>query len=518
MGNKKDQKGDTRRWEGGPRHTCVETMGDNGRQWETMGDNGRQCATMGDNGRQWETIGSMGDKGRQGETRPWEDTPSNTGRQGETRPREGEHIIQNMQAHMWGDNWRQKGKTRRREGGHTIQHRHTCGETMENIGRQGIDKTSRRQTHHPKQAHMWRDNGGQVETVAGKADTPTNKKETRRETRGDKGRQDQGGHPKNALRTPGAGHCLENKKGDNVERRGDKMLGKADTPSNKGKQKGAQWEREGDKTLGKRKQEGVEWETRGDKTPRKADAPSNKGKQEGAQWETKGDKTLGKADAPSNKGKHEGSQWETRGDNTLGKADTPSNEGNQEGVRGKGETRASDIQQRETRRGTMGDKRRQDPRQGTPSNKGKLRRGTVGDQTLGKADTPSNKGNQEGVQWETSGDKRGTLGDKGRQDPRKGGHTIQQRESRRGTVQSQTRGDKTVGKADIPFNKRKQWETKGGQTHGKADTPGVQSQTRRDKPSNKGKQEGIQGETRGDKTLGKADTPSNTKAETLRMH
>jgi len=252
---------------------------------------------------------------------------------------------------------------------------------------------------------MWRDNGGQVETVAGKADTPTNKKETRRETRGDKGRQDQGGHPKNALRTPGAVHCLENKKGDNVERRGDKMLGKADTPSNKGKQKGAQWEREGDKTLGKRKQEGVEWETRGDKTPRKADAPSNKGKQEGAQWETKGDKTLGKADAPSNKGKHEGSQWETRGDNTLGKADTPSNEGNQEGVRGKGETRASDIQQRETRRGTMGDKRRQDPRQGTPSNKGKLRRGTVGDQTLGKADTPSNKGKQEGVQGETRGDK-----------------------------------------------------------------------------------------------------------------
>ena len=184
------------------RLTCGETMGnkkgtqdvgkaDRGtrvwRQWETMGDNGRQWETMGDNGRQlvqWET---RGDKGRQDLGKA--DTPSNTGRQGETRPREGEHIIQNMQAHMWGDNWRQKGKTRRREGGHTIQHRHTRGETMGNIGRQGIDKTSRRQTHHPTQAHMWGDNGGQVETGAGRrTHQPTKRKQEGRhgETKGDK--------------------------------------------------------------------------------------------------------------------------------------------------------------------------------------------------------------------------------------------------------------------------------------------------------------------------------------------
>jgi hypothetical protein len=61
---------------------------------------------------------------------------------------------------------------------------------------------------------------------------------------------------------------LENKKGDNVERRGDKMLRKADTPSNKGKQ------------------EGVQWETRGDKTLGKADTPSNKGNQEGVYHHT----------------------------------------------------------------------------------------------------------------------------------------------------------------------------------------------------------------------------------------
>jgi len=108
--------------------------------------------------------------------------------------------------------------------------------------------------------------GGKGRQDLGKVDTPTNKKETRRETLGDKKRQDQGRHLrnlKNALRTPRAVHCLENKKGDNVERRGDKMLRKADTPSNKGKQ------------------EGVQWETRGDKTLGKADTPSNKGNQEG---------------------------------------------------------------------------------------------------------------------------------------------------------------------------------------------------------------------------------------------
>ena len=56
------------------------------------------------------------------------------------------------------------------------------------------------------------------------------------------------------------------------------------------------------------KQEGAQWETKGDKTLGKADTPSNKDQQEGVQWETKGDKTLGKADTPSNKRKHEGVQ------------------------------------------------------------------------------------------------------------------------------------------------------------------------------------------------------------------
>ena len=160
----------------------------------------------------------------------------------------------------------------------------------------------------------------------------------------------------------------------------------------------------------------------------------------GVQWETEGDKTRGKADTPSNKGKQKGVQWETK------KTSDPLQGGRT-------------IHQKETRK------------------KG-VQWETKGDKTLAKADTPSNKGKEEkGVQWETNkgrrthhpakgNKKRGTMGDKGRQDPREGGHTIQQREA----------------------------------------------------PFCKGKQEGVQWERKGDKTLGKADTPSNTKAGALRKH
>jgi len=69
----------------------------------------------------------------------------------------------------------------------------------------------------------------------------------------------------------------------------------------------------------------------------------------------------------------------------------------------------------------MGDKARQDPWEGGHTiQQRETRRGT----TLGKADTPSNKGKQEGVY----------LGIKERQDLREGVHTIQQRERRRGTL------------------------------------------------------------------------------------
>ena len=197
-----------------------------GRQWERKGNNGGQWETRGDktprrrvhhprkenkkgDGRQWKTtrgdktLGrrrhhptqafrgeTMGDKGRQDLGKA--DMPSNTGtRQWQTREKPKKADIPS-QAHMWGDNGRQKEATRRREGERTMQHRHACVETMGDNGREGREKTSRRQTHHPG-THVRR----------------------QRETSGDK-RQDQGGHLKNALRTPRAVHCLENKKGDNV--------------------------------------------------------------------------------------------------------------------------------------------------------------------------------------------------------------------------------------------------------------------------------------------------------------
>ena len=169
------------------RHTCGETMGDKkGRQ-----DVGKADAPSNTGTRVWRQLETMGDNwfNRRRQDLGKADTPSNTGRQGETRPREDEHTIQNMQAHMWGDNGRQKGKTRRREGGRTIQQRHTCGETMGNSGWQGREKTSRRQTHHPG-THVGR----------------------QREISGDK-RQDQGGHLKNALRTPRAAHWIGEQEG-----------------------------------------------------------------------------------------------------------------------------------------------------------------------------------------------------------------------------------------------------------------------------------------------------------------
>ena len=93
------------------------------------------------------------------------------------------------------------------------------------------------------------------------------------------------------------------------------------------------------------------------------------------------------------------------------------------------------------------------------------------------------------------------MGDKAKQDPREGGHNIQQRETRRGTMGDERRQD--------------HWE--GGHTWTHHPTKGNRNRkTKGDKPlgkagalSNKGKQEGVQWETRGDKTLGKVDSPSS---------
>ena len=264
-------------------------------------------------------------------------------------------------------------------------------------------------------------------------------------------------------------------------------LGKTGTPSNKkGRQAGRAARRqtkprEGGHTIQQMETRRRQGETR----PR--DTPSNKGKQEGVEWETKGDKTLREADTADKalgrrthypaKGNLEGDKGnntsgrrihhptnetrrETMGDNGrqgLGKTGTPSNKkGRQAGRAARRQTKPREgghtIQQMETRR-RQGETRPRD----TPSNKGKqegVEWETKGDKTLREADTPSNKGKQEGRQWETGGGKTS-----GRQThhPRKGNEKGEKLETRR---------DKASGRKDWEGLGRtgKDWQKKMGKT------------------------------------------------------
>ena len=248
-----DKKGDKGRQDFGkadaPSNTGAHMRGDNGRECGAMGDQGRQDLEkagtplkQGNDGRrQGETRPCEGGHTIQHKRILWGDS----GRQWQTTERPEKADIPS-QAHMWRDNRRQKGKTTRWEGRPTIQHRQTCGETMRDNalnGTEGVrrgDETLGRRTRHPTQAHMWGDNerqdvrkadapsntdthaGRQWETLGdkgetrhreckhiiqhrhtcgdettgekwrqgtGTADTPTNKKETRRETLGRRQRE-----------------------------------------------------------------------------------------------------------------------------------------------------------------------------------------------------------------------------------------------------------------------------------------------------------------------------------------
>jgi len=133
-------------------------------------------------------------------------------------------------------------------------------------------------------------------------------------------------------------------KGRQAKTRGDKTLGKVDTPSNTGTHMGRQWE----KTLGNKEtrpweggqtrhtyggDSGRQGETSGDKTRGKADTPSNTQAHmwgdSGRQWETRGDKADKGRQGETRRTHHPTQahiQWETRGDKTFGKG-TPSNTG-----------------------------------------------------------------------------------------------------------------------------------------------------------------------------------------------
>ena len=83
-----------------------------------------------------------------------------------------------------------------------------------------------------------------------------------------------------------------------------------------------------------------------------------------------------------------------------------------------------------------------------PARKGNNKRDKLGDklrQGVRKTDTPSNTGKQEGRQWE-----------KGETRPREGGHTIQQKETIRKTIngrQGETRRQ-DLKKGDTPSNNK----------------------------------------------------------------
>ena len=120
------------------------------------------------------------------------------------------------------------------------------------------------------------------------------------------------------------------------------------------------------------------------------------------------------------------------------------------------------------------------------------------------------------------------MGDKGREDPRKSGHAIQQEKTRRGTMRDTGRQDphtiqhqgghlkkvlRTPNSTLLGEQEGRQGETRGDKTLGKGDIQ--QRETKRGTIGDKGRQKGRQGETRGDKTLGKADTPSNKREQQL---
>ena len=171
----------------------------------------------------------------------------------------------------------------------------------------------------------------------------------------------------------------------------------------------------------------------------------------------------------------------------------------------------------------LGDKGRQDPREGGHTIHNGRQWETRGDKTLGKADTPSNTGTDNGRQGETLGDK-GTQGDtrghKGTQGETRpsGRRTHHPTQAHMWGRQWETRGDETLRKADTPSNTGthmgRQWETsgdKGRQGETRPSGRRTHHPTQARMWGNSGRQ-GRQGETR---PSGRADTPSNTKADTL---
>ena len=366
------------------RLTCEETMGDKGRQRRREG--GRTI-------QQRETRREMGDKGKQDLGKA--DTPSNTGRQGETRPREGGHTIQGwgtiQHRHTCGETRGDKTSGRRTH--HPTQAR-ISRETMGDNEEQDFGKVD-----HPTQAHMLGDNGGQLETMGdnGKQLETTGDKDRQegrqRETRGDKTSGRRTHHPTQAHMwrdngrewgtmgdngRPGetpwkGGHTIQAREtrrevGDN---RGDKTLERRTRHPTQTHIVRRQWETRGDKTSRRR----THRPTQADKTrphPTQAHMWGDNGRQKGKTRRRKGGRTI----------QHGHKCGETMGDNGLNGRE--------------GETRPREgghtIQHRHTCGERMG------------NNGGRVGTWRPGRQDFKKAGTPSKKGKQEGrwEQWKTT--------------------------------------------------------------------------------------------------------------------
>ena len=242
-----------------------------------------------------------GDNGRQGETRPLQggcdprrrhhpDTPSRTGIDVEIMGNNGTQPETRETGKQEGDNGRQV-ETRPRGGGQTIQHRRACEETMGDKGKQDVGKAGT-----PSNKGTRREMGDKGKQDLGRR--------THHPTQADKGRQDREGrthHPRQRHH-PTQVHMWGHK--------GRQDIGKADTPSNTGRQ--------------------GETRPRRADTSSKAEAPSNTGTHVGTQGETRHregghtiqhrhaahiSKTRLRESEPANTGTHVGRQWETMGNN-----------------------------------------------------------------------------------------------------------------------------------------------------------------------------------------------------------
>ena len=197
---------------------------------------------------------------------------------GEGRTPGGGHTIQHKRTCEGnkGRQWREDPW----EGRHTIQHRHACAETMETMGDKGGKASGRRThttkgnnkgrkkpsgtwTHHPAQAHMWGDNGKQGDARPPEGACRIKHRHTCGKTIRDNGGQWEARGSKTSGRRPN--HPTKVNRRQQRQTRGDKTWGRRAHGSIKNPNSTLFWE-----------QKGAQWEAKGDKTLGKADTPSNK--------------------------------------------------------------------------------------------------------------------------------------------------------------------------------------------------------------------------------------------------